>query len=57
MFWTLLGKFLRKFAANQKFIKRFKHLENAIKKEGKDLMKMNLNEMNKYWNKSKKETV
>ena len=42
---------------NTKFIKRFKHLENAIKKEGKDLMKMNLNEMNKYWNKSKKETV
>ena len=23
MFWTLLGKFLRKFATNQKFIKRF----------------------------------
>ena len=42
---------------NTKFIKRFKHLENAIKKEGKDLMKMNLSEMNKYWNKSKKETV
>ena len=42
---------------NTKFIKRFKHLENSLKKEGKDLMKMNLGEMNKYWNKSKKETV
>ena len=42
---------------NTKFIKRFKYLENTVKKEGKDLMKMNLSEMNKYWNKSKTETV
>ena len=42
---------------NSKFIKRFKHLENAIKKEGKNLMKMNLQEMDKYWDKAKKETL
>ena len=42
---------------NSKFIKRFKHLENSIKKEGKNLMKMNLQEMDKYWDKAKKETL
>ena len=42
---------------NSKFIKRFKHLENSIKKEGKNLMKMNLQEMDKYWNKAKNEII
>tara|TARA_B110000438_G_C15821428_1_gene654660 strand:- start:24236 stop:25012 length:777 start_codon:yes stop_codon:yes gene_type:complete len=42
---------------NSKFTKRFKHLENSIKKEGKNLMKMNLQEMDKYWDKAKKETL
>ena len=30
MFWTLLGKFLRKFAANQKFIKRFNYVMSFL---------------------------
>ena len=30
MFWTLLGKFLRKFAANQKFIKRFNYVMSLL---------------------------
>ena len=30
MFWTLLGKFLRKFATNQKFIKRFNYVMSFL---------------------------
>ena len=30
MFWTLLGKFLRKFSANQKFIKRFNYVMSFL---------------------------
>ena len=30
IFWTLLGKFLRKFAANQKFIKRFNYVMSFL---------------------------
>ena len=30
MFWTLLGKFLRKFAANQKFIKKFNYVMSFL---------------------------
>ena len=30
MLWTLLGKFLRKFAANQKFIKRFNYVMSFL---------------------------
>ena len=42
---------------NYKFIKRFKHLENSVKKEDKNLMEMNLEEMDKYWDRAKKETL
>ncbi len=38
---------------NKKFIKRFQFLENAAKKEGKELSDMSLAEMNKHWEKSK----
>ena len=40
-------------STNRKFKKRFNYLESEIKKEGKNLNKMSLNEMNVYWNKSK----
>ena len=30
MFWTLLGKFLRKFATNEKFIKRFNYFMSLL---------------------------
>ena len=30
IFWTLLGKFLRKFATNQKFIKRFNYVMSFL---------------------------
>jgi len=30
MFWTLVGKFLRKFATNEKFIKRFNYLMSFL---------------------------
>jgi XTP/dITP diphosphohydrolase len=39
---------------NKKFIKRFKYLEAAAKKEGKELSDMSLIEMDVYWNESKK---
>lgn len=39
---------------NKKFIKRFNYLENKTIKEGKSLHKMPLNEMDKYWEESKK---
>ena len=38
---------------NRKFIRRFKWMESAILKEGKDLTKLTLNEMNNYWNRAK----
>ncbi len=39
---------------NKKFIKRFQFLEEAAKKEGKELSDMSLTEMDVYWNESKK---
>ena len=38
---------------NKKFIKRFNYLEKESKKDGKELNKMSLNEMDYYWEKSK----
>ena len=38
---------------NMKFIKRFNLMEEMIEGEGKDLKKMNLEEMDNYWEKSK----
>jgi len=38
---------------NKKFIKRFQFLEEAAKKEGKNLSDMTLTEMDVYWEKSK----
>jgi len=38
---------------NKKFIKRFQFLENAAKKEGKQLSEMTLEEMDVHWEKSK----
>ncbi len=38
---------------NKKFINRFQFLEEAAKKEGKDLHNMSLSEMDAYWEKSK----
>ena len=39
---------------NQKFIKRFQYLEEAVKNEGKSLSEMSLAEMDVYWEASKK---
>lgn len=39
---------------NRRFISRFKHLEKAVNDDGKDLHKMNLAEMDVYWEKAKK---
>ncbi len=39
---------------NKKFIKRFQYLEQKVKKEGKDLNNMSLEEMENYWNEAKK---
>ncbi|MDX2188366.1 MAG: nucleoside triphosphate pyrophosphohydrolase [Bacteroidota bacterium] len=38
---------------NRKFIKRFNYLESESKKDGKELSKMTLAEMDKYWNEAK----
>ena len=38
---------------NRRFISRFKHLEKAVNADGKDLHKMNLAEMDVYWDKAK----
>ena len=38
---------------NKKFINRFQFLEEAAKKEGKELSDMSLTEMDVYWEKSK----
>lgn len=40
---------------NKKFIKRFQYLETASAKEGKRISDMNLEEMDVYWEKAKKE--
>ncbi|OSY89360.1 pyrophosphatase [Tenacibaculum holothuriorum] len=39
---------------NKKFINRFQYLEEHSKKDGKDLSEMSLDEMDSYWNESKK---
>jgi XTP/dITP diphosphohydrolase len=39
---------------NKKFINRFQYLEKEVKKEGKQLSEMSLEEMDVYWNASKK---
>jgi len=39
---------------NKKFINRFQFLEKEVKKQGKQISNMTLNEMDVYWNKSKK---
>ena len=39
---------------NKKFIKRFQYLEAESKKDGKEMGKMTLSEMDEYWNKAKK---
>ena len=38
---------------NKKFIYRFKYLEEAAKKDGKELSEMTLEEMDVYWNEAK----
>ena len=38
---------------NKKFIKRFEHLEAQAKKTGKDLKRMNLSEMDVFWDEAK----
>ena len=40
---------------NQKFIKRFKYLEENTIKRGRSLKDMSLDEMNVIWEKAKKE--
>lgn len=40
---------------NRKFIHRFTYLEQEAKKDGKELHKMSLEEMDTYWNQAKKE--
>jgi len=39
---------------NKKFIKRFNYLEEQSKKDGKELHKMTLAEMDTYWEEAKK---
>ncbi|WKK64937.1 nucleoside triphosphate pyrophosphohydrolase [Lutimonas zeaxanthinifaciens] len=38
---------------NKKFIKRFQYLEKEVSREGKDLRKLSLEEMDVYWDRSK----
>lgn len=40
---------------NKKFIKRFKFMESAIREEGKSMDQMDLNELDTYWDRAKKE--
>jgi XTP/dITP diphosphohydrolase len=42
---------------NRRFISRFKHLEKAVKSDGKDLHDMTLAEMDVYWEKAKEAEV
>jgi XTP/dITP diphosphohydrolase len=39
---------------NQKFIKRFSFIENKIKETGKNISEASLQEMDKFWNESKR---
>jgi len=39
---------------NKRFINRFQIMESELKKKGKDLSNMNLNEMNVYWKMAKR---
>ncbi len=41
---------------NKRFVRRFEHLEAGAKAQGKELHKMNLEEMESFWNKAKEET-
>lgn len=41
---------------NQKFIRRFQWMENEIKTEGKNIEQMNLEQLDIYWERSKKES-
>ncbi|NMB81287.1 MAG: nucleoside triphosphate pyrophosphohydrolase [Ignavibacteria bacterium] len=41
---------------NEKFISRFQYVEKKIKESGKKLTESNLEEMDKYWEESKKKT-
>ena len=38
---------------NKKFIRRFEHLEEEARKSGKDIRKMNLREMDRFWEDAK----
>jgi tetrapyrrole methylase family protein/MazG family protein len=38
---------------NQKFRRRFKHIEKSARKTGQDLQSMSLDEMDGYWNEAK----
>ncbi len=38
---------------NKKIIQRFQYTEKTLKKEGKDLSEMSLEEMDVYWEKAK----
>jgi len=40
--------------ANEKFRRRFKHIEKRLKEEGKDINKVTLEEMDYYWDEAKK---
>jgi len=39
---------------NKKFIGRFQHMEQAIRKDGKRIPELSLEELDSYWNKAKK---
>ena len=39
---------------NEKFIKRFNYVQKKVKETGKAINESNLDEMDKYWNESKK---
>lgn len=41
---------------NKKFISRFKHMEAAIREDGKSMSDMNLEELDVYWERAKKGT-
>ena len=38
---------------NRRFIARFRHLETAVREDGKDLSDMTLKEMDVYWDRAK----
>ncbi|GJM29606.1 MAG: nucleoside triphosphate pyrophosphohydrolase [Cyclobacteriaceae bacterium] len=41
-------------STNKKFIKRFQFMENAIKKEGKQISNLSLEELDTYWEQAKR---